>query len=56
MRGSARIEPHIVNPLVEVTTGTRLLPLELVLGRLQDNPNRTATSVVGLQVRLEFTP
>ena len=56
MRESARIEPLRVNPLVEVTTGIRLLPLELVLGRLQDKPNRAATSVVGPQVRLEFTP
>ena len=56
MRGSARIEPLRVNPLVEVTTENRLLPLELVLVRLQDKPNRAATSVVGPQVKLEFTP
>ena len=56
MRGNARIEPHRVNPLVEITTGIRLLPLEPILVKLQDKPNRAATSVVGPPVRLEFTP
>ena len=54
MRGNARIEPHRVSPLVEVVTGIRLLPLELVLVRLQDKPNRAITSVADPQVRLEF--
>ena len=56
MRGSARTEPLRVNPLVEVMTENRLSLSELVLVRLQDKPNRTATSVVGPQVRLEFMP
>ena len=56
MRGSARIEPLRVNPLVEAMTENWLSLSELVLVRLQDKPNRTATSVVGPQVRLEFTP
>ena len=56
MRGSARTEPLRVNPLVEVMIENRLSLSELVLVRLQDKPNRTATSVVGPQVRLEFMP
>ena len=55
MRENARIEPRRVSPLVEVLTGTKLLPLEFVLVRLQDRPNRTAISAVDPQVRLEFT-
>ena len=39
MRGNTRIDPHRVSPLVEVVTGIRLLPLELVLVRLQGKPN-----------------
>ena len=54
MRGNARIEPHKVSPLVEVVTRIRLLPLEFILVRLQDKPNRTAVSAVDPQVRLEF--
>ena len=54
MRENARIEPHKVSPLVEVVTGIRLLPLEFVLVRLQDRPNRTAINAVDPQVRLEF--
>ena len=56
MRGNARLEPHRVSPLVEVVTRVRLLPLELVLVRLQDKPNRAATSVVDPLVKLEFMP
>ena len=56
MRGSARTEPLRVNPLVEAMIENRLSLSELVLVRLQDKPNRTATSVVGPQVRLEFMP
>ena len=55
MRGNARIEPRRVSPLVEVLIGIRLLPLEFVLVRLQDRPNRTAISAVDQQVRLEST-
>ena len=55
MRRNARIEPHRVSPLVEVVTGIRLLPLELVLVKLQNKPNRAVTNVVNPQVRLEFT-
>ena len=56
MRGSARTEPLRVNPLVEAMIENRLSLSELVLVRLQDKPNRTATSVVGPKVRLEFMP
>ena len=41
--------------LVEVLIGIRLLPLEFVLVKLLDRPNRTAISAVDPQVRLEFT-
>ena len=55
MRENVHNEPHGVSLLVEVRIEIRLLPLEFVLDRLQDMPNRTEISAVDPQVKLEFT-